>query len=582
MIGPQEDGAPEQADGSSEEGTSPEGVAGANLSEIASIAGHFLSDHRERLQDWGAAGGRARPVRLPPGSVNRPALSEPVIAPAAESHAVEMAAERPAERPAEGFADGGARAGRFVPVWAVVRSAGEGVGVSGEAAWVSAVVAQVSRSLRSPGGAAWTGAGEGGGGARVGVIGGADDELRLGLFDPELPGDVAGPAEAGSVRELTQAAGELHGEVDAWVVTVGADTGREDLTARLGEAMFRAGRSVPAGLMSWVVLVEGGEAGEAGMVSAYRVIKSLAGVEGDWRPRLVLACAGGDALVWANKLRGVMRKFLQWDAADAMVLTTGELVSGGGESAVHELVQWQGEADDASLAELAGVVMTGQAGWAEAADQVFADQSSEEALSGEVTPVGVAGTDGPAEAEAEFGDGLADVATAGADAEETQEVVVAMEAKPVVTTAVTSRDDADVEVIELTGLGVGGVVEAVVRGYLAEGQTRPLDVEIPGLPEGRLCVDGEGRLLLIAAMEGDEGLSAVGRGLTWAWENAGLIGRACGAEVARTLRPEVRLLVGGGVKAQRLSGLFAGASVRVQTYRTLRWGTRRGVVVEAA
>lgn len=461
---------------------SEKGVAGAGISEIASMAELFLSGVRE-----GVGEGRARPVRVPPGGGSGGMKVAEVERSSAEV--------------------GGGRGGA---VWVV---AGGHVG----SAVVGRVLGEVARKLAG-----------GERGRRVGVLGYGEGRVRLGLVDSGLPGDSAEPPEAGTARELTDAAVELSGEVDAWVV--GTDDVRS--SGVVVDAAGGVGGGVEGG---WVVPVE---AGEDGRVDAYRTIKSLAsrgGGAGVGRGRLILAAVGPGAMGVVGQLREVMRKFLLWDAADALVV--GEDAAGE----VHPLVTAAMTGPEWGQVQRLVVEGRGEAHWL---GEVSAEPDRESAAE----PV-----------KAVAGPGKAVVA-------------------PVVMRSTGEESD----VIELAEEGPSGVLAAVVAA--SKGWS---DCEVP-VPAGVACRvmaeegDSGGTAVLLAVVgSGDRELVQVGKAVGWLSEHLELVARAARPVVVKPERGlRVVLYVPTALRGQ-LSGLVR-AGVEVMGYRPLRWGGRLGVLVEAA
>lgn len=462
------------------------------MSEIAEIAGHFLSDHRERVQ--AGASDRARPVRTPP----RAQVQEPMPAPAP----VAEVALAP------------------VGTWLVMLAEGE---EHRAAAFTGAIAVAVS-------------------GGRAGVVRAGDGMLHLGLVDSGLPVDAGlqENCELGSLTELRQAVAELSTDLDRWVIGLNVDdAGAVEVLRGIARTTCSA---------SWVVIVE---QGDDGMVAAYRVIKTLAGVttEGK-RPRLVLACVGSEAVGWANRLRAVMRKFLQWDAADAILLP----VEAGDEDPAHPVMRLRERAGASEWQGMIVEMLSPGSAVGNVSEPIMEPVSAQPV----VEPVAPAVIGQPS-----------------ATAEPAREDV---QPPPRLTLTETGDDDAS-EVIELTGTGEGAMLDSIVRSL---GDLSLCDLENPRLPSARVAVTSEGRLVLLSLAANTQDLAAVGQGLAWLRENATLIARACKPmEIIAALLPEARLFATPD-SAEGLARLVVGTAVKVQAYRTVKWAGRRGLLLEAA
>ena len=107
----------------------------------------------------------------------------------------------------------------------------------------------------------------------------------------------------------------------------------------------------------------------------------------------------------------------------------------------------------------------------------------------------------------------------------------------------------------------------------------------PMLAGGRLCVDRSGELLLVAAAApGLTDLPSIGRAVTWANDNAQLIGMALAQyRLAQNGTVGLHLLVSrADANAEALRPLMGTGRVSVQSYRRLTWGGRCGVLLDAA
>jgi len=141
------------------------------------------------------------------------------------------------------------------------------------------------------------------------------------------------------------------------------------------------------------------------------------------------------------------------------------------------------------------------------------------------------------------------------------------------------------EVIELpVGDGTDdALLAAVMKHSMSDVVECP--VRAPMCPQARLAVSRDRRLVLIAAAKGAlSELQAIGQAYRWLTENRALLGMALPqfALDAHQL-PHLRLLVDHAeTSADVLHSMFAADTVQVQTYRRVRWGQRRGLLLEAA
>jgi hypothetical protein len=134
------------------------------------------------------------------------------------------------------------------------------------------------------------------------------------------------------------------------------------------------------------------------------------------------------------------------------------------------------------------------------------------------------------------------------------------------------------EVIELDGTGSEAIIDAILVGHRG---LRPTDIPTPGRVPCRVAVGPEGRLVLLCCPAAEE-VEHVGTLLSWAADNLLLIARATlGATVDVSLAPRLHLYVAGKTAAG-LARLVDAASITVHTYQPVRWGGRRGLLLDAA
>lgn len=134
---------------------------------------------------------------------------------------------------------------------------------------------------------------------------------------------------------------------------------------------------------------------------------------------------------------------------------------------------------------------------------------------------------------------------------------------------------------EVIDLPAGSGVADVVLDRL-EVVTTP--IVPPMLPGGKLCVDREGGLMLIAAASpGLNDLGVIGRAMTWVAESRQLLTMALAQYRLSSADVRLHLLVShADADADALRPLLGTGRVSVQRYRRLTWGGRCGVLLEAA
>jgi hypothetical protein len=145
-------------------------------------------------------------------------------------------------------------------------------------------------------------------------------------------------------------------------------------------------------------------------------------------------------------------------------------------------------------------------------------------------------------------------------------------------------DDADAaEVIELpAGAGESAILDAVV------GQGRQFiqcPVKPPKCEHVMLAVSRDRRLTMLAvAGKGLTDLRSIGAAFGWLVENRGLVAMALPQfAIDAHGMPALRLLVDhADVGEDVLQPILSSGTVTVQAYRKLRWGTRTGLLLEAA
>lgn len=537
-------------------------------SEIASIAELFLSGIRERAQSRGVTESgfeRKRPVRIPPGGAKLPAgggipsegrdiASVEEVVHISDDQITSVEAGRAA---GVGFDTAGELGvvNEDVPPESGDESRWESVR---ESSRVETVVSELSQELeRTPVGylvvaphvegrgghrgrvVAAIAAAYAGSDGRAGVMRVDAGLAILSLVDAGLPADEGASSRVERIEEIKDAAGELSMEVGAWVVCPGEVT-----CPASAEVVRLAGR--------WVVPVEADSERGDGMVDAYRTIKTLA--QGPRSP-LTLAAVGREAMAAVEKLRAVMRRFLSWDADDVLC---AERVT----QAESVLMTWSDESGSTPWREMVVRMVAGETDLSETVDARTPLAEPEDRKS-------------------------APVASCLADEVEPMTIPVAVETKPRSMEHPTlraglmaaSQTGGDLEVVDYIGTGDLGVLDSVLA---SEPELSLCDIAPPGTLVARMVATEAGRLeLLVALTGGTSELAEVGRVLAWMKEHAHLLSRACGsAKIDPCLEPVARLYT--STRSAEHMTMLLGANAKVHTYRTLKWGEKRGLLVDAA
>jgi hypothetical protein len=141
------------------------------------------------------------------------------------------------------------------------------------------------------------------------------------------------------------------------------------------------------------------------------------------------------------------------------------------------------------------------------------------------------------------------------------------------------------EIIDLLDDGEESVLEAIVNRGGAAGEWVQCPLKPPACPQAVLAVGRDHRLILVAvAGKGLSQLRPIGLALRWMNENCELIRMALpqlAIDAAHV--PAVRLLVDyTDLSAEQLQPLLSSEAVSVQAYRKIKWGQKRGLLLEAA
>jgi hypothetical protein len=394
-------------------------------------------------------------------------------------------------------------------------------------------------------------------GKRVGLILIDAGEFRVIAFEPDLeqPAEAA-PTDAFDGRAIRQALTELNCDLDLWLLATG--------NPRLPEA-----RNLMRLASHWILLTA---CDHESIVAAYRCLKS---VEDIGRPRLSIAAVGAssesDALAAFRRLAAVAGQFLRWPA---------------------EAEPWAGPVEEPAGCDVIRVAAsTDKAQLASSAHWQIIEELLEqarlapaEACAGRVPqpapemeePAVNQNLDRPDHTE-HCGPAVMDAAPQAA----TQTVATGPR---LVASAAPGAVPLD-EIIDLPDISAGSeaILDAVMgaaRGELVECPIRP-----PACPSARLAVTRDRRLMVLAvARQGLEDLRAIGLALKWVQENRQLLAMALPQfSLDGGLAPTLRLLVDqADSDAAVLQPLFAISTVKVRTYRRLRWGEKTGLLLDAA
>ncbi|HZZ44820.1 MAG TPA: hypothetical protein VFE58_17920 [Tepidisphaeraceae bacterium] len=139
------------------------------------------------------------------------------------------------------------------------------------------------------------------------------------------------------------------------------------------------------------------------------------------------------------------------------------------------------------------------------------------------------------------------------------------------------------EILDLPNHDPAQILPALLQqsaGQLIECPIRP-----PMCPESRLAITRDRRILLLAvARQGLSDLRTIGQAYRWLTENRPLISMALPQfSLDPHQLPTLRLLINHtDLSADLLQPLLQSSTVTVQSYRTLKWGAKTGLLLEAA
>jgi len=393
-------------------------------------------------------------------------------------------------------------------------------------------------------------------GERIGLIEIDVSELRLMSFDA---GGEAGGEEPVEVpffdtRAMADALTELSCDVDRWLLLAS--------NPRLPEA-----RALLRETPRWVLLTT---CDHDGIVGAYRTLKGLADLP---RPELSVALLDAPSTAEAEqverKLSGVCAQFLGWESTGAAHVEAAPGV------AEHVAMCCRAMKDKAQLANaphwqvVADLLAQAKATAGAEPERRVSPKAAEPVV---VAPATAAVAQVAAEAAAPV-------------SFSSQRRSIPMTSDVAALPAATTGAGDEAEVIELPA---GEMTEASIIGAVlgqAPGEMIECPLRAPACPEARVAVTRDNRLTLVAvARQGLSEIGAIARAYRWLTENRQLVAMALPQFAIDAMRaPHLRLLVAqADASADLLQPMLQAGTVRVQTYRRLRWGTRAGLLLEAA
>jgi len=374
-------------------------------------------------------------------------------------------------------------------------------------------------------------------GSRVGLIFSDASEFRLLCFSRDAdPGQIDPTAtESFDPRRMTEALNELSCDVDRWLLLLP--------TPRVPEARALL-RQVPR----WLMLCS---SDHEGVVACYRSVKGLADLFLDPAARPALSLALLDAVDddhaarVSAKLAGVCQQFLNWpveterfvrpapQTTEQVVLNCRALHDKGQIAAApqwHILNDFLARCDESEPPQ--GATDSQRQDWAQRLNVTTPEPAP-------IAPV------------------------------------LRME---------TPMPHGDNDVIDLTDdSSDSSILTAVMHSRASQLVECP--IAPPMCKSARLAVGRDHRIVLVAvARQGLAELPAIGDAFRWLNENRALIGMAVPQlSIDATQPAQLSLLIDQtDSSASTLRPILQSAQVTVQTYRTLRWSGKRGLLLEAA
>ncbi|MCC7349184.1 MAG: hypothetical protein IT446_01320 [Phycisphaerales bacterium] len=398
-------------------------------------------------------------------------------------------------------------------------------------------------------------------GTRVGLIEVDASEFRLMCFDRGVQTDGEGSAADLSIepRQMSEALYELNWDVDQWLLLLP--------NPRIPEA-----RTLLRDVDHWSLLTT---CDHDGIVSSYRTLKGLADLH---HPALSLVMLDAqdeqEASRVSRKITSVCRQFMNWAVESEQVVKSAPDVS------EHTVLVWRPTRDKAQMA--AGPQWQIVAGFLAKAKSSPRDKSPQPAVD-QVEP---AMHKAPVIPQM-----LAEVVIPTAPTPK-KPAVAAIESAPIPMRPTPNTPSAgggvgmagDSDVIELPADdSESDILQAFLQHTGAEWVQCP--VRAPNCPQARLAVGRDHAVTLLAvASHGLADLRHIGEAYRWLIENRALISMAMPQlSIDAHQHPRLRLLVEQADRGgELLQPLLQSGSVTVQSYRKLRWGGRRGLLLEAA
>ncbi len=396
-----------------------------------------------------------------------------------------------------------------------------------------------------------------GGGARIGLIEVDAGQFRLMCFDRQGTMDAtdAEPIESLDPRQMAEAIEELNWDVQRWLLLIP--------NPRVPEA-----KALLRHVDHWVLLTT---CDHDGIVSCYRTLKGLADVH---RPRLSLALLEAADQAEAGKvfrkISVVCQQFLNWP------IESDGIVSAHPEVAGHQVMLCKATHDKAQAS--AGPQ------W-QVVDDFLKQHHSPEAghASMQSIQLEAAAIHEDAQKENEFASRhIADVVISTAVPNAASKSEVSSPAP--LTFSASSTSSPSEEVIDLPA--GADCEQGILRAVLSRNHEYvETPIKAPMCPDAVLTVRRDRALVLhVVSRAGLSDLRSIGQAYRWLSENRGLIAMALPQFAIDThALPAMNLLVDhADLSADLLQPLVQSSQVSVQSYRKLKWGTRLGLLLEAA
>jgi hypothetical protein len=382
---------------------------------------------------------------------------------------------------------------------------------------------------------------------RVGVIEIDSAELRVKCFEhhAETTAVESSECEMDSKR-ITETLEELAVDVGRWLLWLP--------NPRTPEA-----RELLRGAPHWTLFTT---SKHEGIVAAYRTLKGL-GDMGDARISVVVLDADGQEQAESvyRKLQDVGHQFLGTNLEMESPVTTAEGIT------VHELLNCKSAMQDDLTISAPQWGIVAQFVARSVAPPVI-EQPEESVPQPEVIPSPI-----PMPESAK-----------GKPVQKPAEIP--MSSEEVAPIRMIPMEQPMAEVIDLPmSENESGILDAVVRQGGVEGRWMQCPIRPPMCPKSILAIDRDRRLMLIAvAAKGLNDLRGIGLALRWMSENRELIRMAL-PQLAIDVQasPGACLLVDhADLSADILQPILQSDTISVQAYRKVKWGSKTGLLLEAA